>query len=104
MSRKATGSGRGPHGPDGRTATREWGLTVAVRADLAARTGLAEAARRMSRARTGRQGRGDDGDVPGWVLVTLMTAGLVATVYAFTKERLEGLLDDAFSDVLSGGD
>ena len=41
----------------------------------------------------------DRGDVPGWVLITLMTAGLVAGLWAIAGPRLEQLLNDALSTV-----
>ena len=47
--------------------------------------------------------RGDDrGDVPGWVMVTLMTAGLVLTLWAVAGPRLEGVFSDAMDHVVSG--
>ncbi len=47
--------------------------------------------------------RGDDrGDVPGWVLVTLMTAGLVITLWAVASPRLEDLFNQAM-DTVTGG-
>lgn len=41
----------------------------------------------------------DRGDVPGWVLITLMTAGLVAGLWAIAGPKLEQLLSDALSNV-----
>ena len=41
----------------------------------------------------------DRGDVSGWVLITLMTAGLVAGLWAIAGPRLEQLLNDALSTV-----
>lgn len=41
----------------------------------------------------------DRGDVPGWVLITLMTAGLVAALWAIAGPKLEQLLNDALSNV-----
>jgi len=43
--------------------------------------------------------RGDRGDVPGWVLVTLMTAGLVTAIWAVASDRLVQLFDQALSSV-----
>jgi hypothetical protein len=40
--------------------------------------------------------RGDRGDVPGWVLVTVMTAGLVAALWAVAGD----MLTDAFSSAI----
>jgi hypothetical protein len=46
---------------------------------------------------------GDDrGDVPGWVMVTLMTAGLVLTLWAVAGPRLEGVFNDAMDRVVGG--
>lgn len=50
---------------------------------------------------------GDDperGDVPGWVLVTLMTAGLVAVLWFVAEDALRGLFEDAISGVQPRGD
>lgn len=42
---------------------------------------------------------GDDdperGDVPGWVLITLMTAALVAAIWAIANESLTSLFEQA---------
>lgn len=37
------------------------------------------------------------GDVPGWVLITLMTAALVAAIWAVANEALLGLFDQAIA-------
>ncbi|GAA3943597.1 hypothetical protein [Microbacterium soli] len=39
------------------------------------------------------------GDVPGWVLVTLMTAGLVVVIWAVAGPALVGLFEQAISRV-----
>lgn len=39
------------------------------------------------------------GDVPGWVLVTLMTAGLVVALWAIAGPLLEAAFTDAISSV-----
>lgn len=45
-------------------------------------------------------GRRDErGDVPGWVLVTVMTAGLCAALYGVADDQLRQLLSDALSKV-----
>jgi hypothetical protein len=47
-----------------------------------------------------RQGSGDErGDVPGWVLITVMTAGLVAGLWAIAGPALEGMLRQALDSV-----
>jgi hypothetical protein len=42
---------------------------------------------------------GDDGDVPGWVLITLMTAGLVAVLWTAAGDKLGALLNTALDSV-----
>lgn len=39
------------------------------------------------------------GDVPGWVLITIMTAGLVAAIWLVAEPLLSGLFSDAVSGV-----
>lgn len=46
-----------------------------------------------------RARRGDRGDVPGWVLVAVMTAGLVGVLGAVASEELGGLLRRALRSV-----
>ena len=43
--------------------------------------------------------RDDRGDVPGWVMVTLMTAIVVAALTPFVGDELRGLLAQAFAMV-----
>ena len=43
--------------------------------------------------------RDERGDVPGWVLVTVMTAGLVAALWAVAGPELERLLRQALNSV-----
>lgn len=44
---------------------------------------------------------GDDrGDVPGWVLITIMTAGLVVGLWAVAGPRLEALFTTAMDAVV----
>lgn len=35
------------------------------------------------------------GDVPGWVLITIMTAGIVAVLWQFAEPYLRGVLADS---------
>ncbi|GAA3916234.1 hypothetical protein [Microbacterium invictum] len=39
------------------------------------------------------------GDVPGWVLVTLMTAGLVVLIWGLAGPALQGLFEQAIGSV-----
>lgn len=41
----------------------------------------------------------DDGDVPGWVLITLMTAGLVVVIWALAGPALAQLFEQAIASV-----
>ena len=44
-------------------------------------------------------GRDERGDVPGWVLITVMTAGLVAALWAVAGPQLNSMLSEALSSV-----
>jgi hypothetical protein len=46
-----------------------------------------------------RRRRTERGDVPGWVLVTVMTAGLVAALWAVAGDTLTTMLSDALASV-----
>ncbi len=59
-----------------------------VRAQLAALDVVDGAARRRER-----------GDVPGWVLITLMTAGLVAVIWTVAEDQLQAMFQRAMSSV-----
>ncbi len=43
--------------------------------------------------------RNERGDVPGWVLITIMTAGLVMAIWAVAGDRLVELFTDAVNSV-----
>ncbi|GAA4357880.1 hypothetical protein [Angustibacter luteus] len=51
------------------------------------------------RARLAAGGPSDRGDVPGWVLVTVMTAGLVAGLWAVAGDTLNDLFRDSIRGV-----
>jgi len=46
-----------------------------------------------------RRHRDERGDVPGWVLITVMTAGLVAGLWAIAGSQLGAMLREALSSV-----
>ena len=46
-----------------------------------------------------RLGREDRGDVPGWVMVTVMTAGLVVVIFALFRDRITEAISNAISSV-----
>jgi hypothetical protein len=43
--------------------------------------------------------RDERGDVPGWVLITLMTAGLVVIIWALAGPALSGVFQQAIERV-----
>jgi hypothetical protein len=43
--------------------------------------------------------RSERGDVPGWVMITLMTAGLVAVLWTVADEQLRALFSRAMTSV-----
>ncbi|MFF0344381.1 hypothetical protein [Kribbella sp. NPDC004875] len=46
-----------------------------------------------------RPARTERGDVPGWVLITVMTAGLVVAIWTLAKDQLVDMLKSALSSV-----
>jgi hypothetical protein len=67
---------------------RGWALLLAAVAALAARV------------------RGDDperGDVPGWVMITVMTAALVLAILIPFREAIVNAVTNALNSVTSGG-
>lgn len=47
------------------------------------------------------RGADERGDVPGWVLITLMTAALVTAIWAVAGDQLTGIFQDALDGVVS---
>jgi hypothetical protein len=43
--------------------------------------------------------RNDRGDVPGWVLITVMTAGLVMAIWGVAEGQLQSMLTNALNQV-----
>ncbi len=50
-------------------------------------------------ARLTSQLSSDRGDVPGWVLVTVMTAGLVVAIWSVADSQLKSVLGSALRSV-----
>lgn len=71
-------------------------METLIRAGLAARLGAIAAFDRL-------RVRGERGDVPGWVLITIMTAGLVTVLWATARTQLVSMFNTALSNV-TGGD
>ena len=46
-----------------------------------------------------RPARKERGDVPGWVLITVMTAGLVVAIWALAADQLKSMLEKALDSV-----
>jgi hypothetical protein len=46
-----------------------------------------------------REERTERGDVPGWVLVTVMTAGLVMAIWGVADDQLSQMLKNALDQV-----
>ena len=44
--------------------------------------------------------RDERGDVPGWVLVTIMTAGLVTALWLVADDKLKQIFSDALDGVV----
>ncbi len=44
----------------------------------------------------------EDGDVPGWVLIVLMTSALVVAIWAVAKGRLVSIVETALNTVWGG--
>jgi hypothetical protein len=50
-------------------------------------------------SRIRRTAASDRGDVPGWVLVTVMTAGLVVAIWTIADGQLKSILSNALHSV-----
>ena len=60
-----------------------------------------EASRRIQRNRLVRKLSEERGDVPGWVLVVLMTTGLVTAIWTIAAPRLSTILKNSL-DAMNG--
>ena len=60
-----------------------------------------EASRRIQRNRIVRKLSEERGDVPGWVLVVLMTTGLVTAIWTIAAPRLSTILKNSL-DAMNG--
>ena len=55
---------------------------------------------RLWSKRLARMAADERGDVPGWVLITLMTAGLVIIIWAIAGPALSGVFQQAIDRVV----
>jgi hypothetical protein len=55
--------------------------------------------RATRRRRRGRDAESERGDVPGWVLITVMTAGLVTALWVVAEPQLKTFFQSAVSAV-----
>ncbi|WP_114855892.1 hypothetical protein [Brachybacterium sp. YJGR34] len=62
----------------------------------------AREARRTLTARLLERMGSDQGDVPGWVLITLMTAGIVVALWAVASEQIVQIFQNAMAPFLGG--
>lgn len=53
----------------------------------------------VSAVQVARNIRSERGDVPGWVLITVMTAGLVVAVWSVADGQLKSVLTSALRSV-----
>lgn len=60
-----------------------------------------ESMKSMKTARSNASITSESGDVPGWVLITLMTAGLVVLMWAVAGPALKGVFEQAMNKVAS---
>jgi hypothetical protein len=51
------------------------------------------------RSRDAGRWRNERGDVPGWVMITVMTAGIVGVLWLVAEEQLKSLLSNALESV-----
>ncbi|GAA4525651.1 hypothetical protein GCM10023160_18920 [Brachybacterium paraconglomeratum] len=61
-----------------------------------------QAPRRSLRRRLLARLSADQGDVPGWVLITLMTAGIVVALWAVASDQIVQIFENAMAPFLGG--
>ena len=60
---------------------------------------LESALTRLYLALVRRRVRDERGDVPGWIMVTVMTAGMVMVIWGVAEGQLRSMLSAALSQV-----
>ena len=76
-------------------------MSVVSKAESIMTRAAIEANRRIQRNRIVRKLSEDRGDVPGWVLVVLMTTGLVTAIWTIAAPRLSTILKNSL-DAMNG--
>ena len=76
-------------------------MNILSRAELALTRTAIEASRRIQRNRIVKKLSEERGDVPGWVLVVLMTTGLVTAIWTIAAPRLTTILKNSL-DAMNG--
>jgi hypothetical protein len=76
-------------------------MKVASKAESIMTKAAIEASRRIQRNRIVRKLSEERGDVPGWVLVVLMTTGLVTAIWTIAAPRLSTILKNSL-DAMNG--
>lgn len=61
-----------------------------------------QAPRRSLRHRLSARLSSEQGDVPGWVLITLMTAGIVVALWAVASDQIVQIFENAMAPFLGG--
>ena len=74
-------------------------MNILSRAELALTRTAIEASRRIQRNRIVKKLSEERGDVPGWVLVVLMTTGLVTAIWTIAAPRLTAILKDSLDSM-----
>jgi hypothetical protein len=87
--------------PSGTASTRFTKMRVVSKAESIMTRAAIEASRRIQRNRLVRKLSEERGDVPGWVLVVLMTTGLVTAIWTIAAPRLSTILKNSL-DAMNG--
>ena len=90
-----------PESPCDSTPIKFTNMSVVSKAESIMTRAAIEANRRIQRNRIVRKLSEDRGDVPGWVLVVLMTTGLVTAIWTIAAPRLSTILKNSL-DAMNG--
>ncbi len=76
-------------------------LTFAINSELAFRNKLTRFHNSLFYRSLAHELKDEQGDVPGWVLVVLMTTGLVTAIWTIAAPRLSAILKNSL-DAMNG--